>query len=839
MNARRTIVLLAMLVAAISVATVSTEADADRAFSAEVSYFDGFAIVQGTVPDAYANEQSHVEIDIYDAKSERLATAFAEPTSEGVFKQLVKVPLSEGQYRVSLSLLGTGNHTIRLEKDLTIDDSTVVEVSSISLSPSSKELTVGSTLTLVCTINPVTASNQYITWTSSNSSVASVDENGKVTAKSAGTAVITATSIGGKEATSTIAVKDSSSGGSAGSSLSISAGSYILYAGGESATLTATYPSNLGSDSLRWSISPSGYASFTESSTAGKATVHLEGKAVGTVTVTLSSVADGSSTSARFSIVEKPVSGYSFFLRMDLDYDKADYGTSGLTAEDLKKGITLTSTGANAGVALESALKANGIPCSFWSGGDILYWVDGIFGLGDYKYSNGDWKYWIQYHDGTYNSWTLGHYTDGGSFELIYGITNEDGQVVKPTDPTEPDNPPTPVGPTPDQPVVPDTPSEHLDPTDPGVTVENETVENNDGTTTEIQTISKTEDDGTVVTTVISTTEQTDGTVEEIKSTSHTQTSEAGVMTASSIDTVTVKDSKGNVVSETDIEVSIVDTTDSSGTGPKGVTITATDKDGNASVTAEYKDGTGSATVVTEVKATEENGRTVVTDEALDTALMMQEMYADRIVGGSESVKEADKVIQIGSGASDADVVLSSEAMERIAETGSAILVSGSAGSMELSKEVVSNISEDDDVAIIMYGAEDSDLNEAQKGAAENGSVVVVRVMSGGESIGDKLGGEIAISIKHDAAPGKTPVAYYIPENGDRERLDGTYDAENGVMVVRTTHCSIYAVIDEEPAVEPIDDDGKSDGNIMLYIGAAAVAVVLIAIAAVLISRRS
>jgi hypothetical protein len=59
-------------------------------------------------------------------------------------------------------------------------------------------------------------------------------------------------------------------------------------------------------------------------------------------------------------------------------------------------------------------------------------------------------------------------------------------------------------------------------------------------------------------------------------------------------------------------------------------------------------------------------------------------------------------------------------------------------------------------------------------------------------------------------------------------------------MVVRTTHCSIYAVIDEEPAVDPIDDDGQSgDDNTMLYIGAAAVAAVLIAIAAVLISRRS
>lgn len=53
-------------------------------------------------------------------------------------------------------------------------------------------LTVGSTHTIRATILPDTASDQTLTWTSSDEGVATVDGSGKVTAKSAGSAVITA-----------------------------------------------------------------------------------------------------------------------------------------------------------------------------------------------------------------------------------------------------------------------------------------------------------------------------------------------------------------------------------------------------------------------------------------------------------------------------------------------------------------------------------------------------------------------------------------------------------------------------------------------------------------------
>ena len=53
-------------------------------------------------------------------------------------------------------------------------------------------LTVGSTHKIKASVLPDTATDQTLTWTSSDESVATVDENGKVTAKKAGSAVITA-----------------------------------------------------------------------------------------------------------------------------------------------------------------------------------------------------------------------------------------------------------------------------------------------------------------------------------------------------------------------------------------------------------------------------------------------------------------------------------------------------------------------------------------------------------------------------------------------------------------------------------------------------------------------
>ncbi len=66
----------------------------------------------------------------------------------------------------------------------------------------------GGSETLVATIAPTNATNKSVTWSSSNSSVASVDANGKVTALAVGNATITVTTAdGGKTANATVIVE--------------------------------------------------------------------------------------------------------------------------------------------------------------------------------------------------------------------------------------------------------------------------------------------------------------------------------------------------------------------------------------------------------------------------------------------------------------------------------------------------------------------------------------------------------------------------------------------------------------------------------------------------------
>lgn len=92
-----------------------------------------------------------------------------------------------------------------------------VSVTGVSLDKTSAELEVGDTLTLKATIEPANATNQNVSWSSSDVKVATV-ENGTVTAVAAGTADITVkTADGGKEASCTITVKEKTSGSEGGS----------------------------------------------------------------------------------------------------------------------------------------------------------------------------------------------------------------------------------------------------------------------------------------------------------------------------------------------------------------------------------------------------------------------------------------------------------------------------------------------------------------------------------------------------------------------------------------------------------------------------------------------
>ena len=79
---------------------------------------------------------------------------------------------------------------------------TTVDVTGVSLNKTTTTLTVGDTETLTATVSPDDATDKSVTWSSDNTSVATVDTNGLVTAVGSGTANITVTTTDGSKTAS-------------------------------------------------------------------------------------------------------------------------------------------------------------------------------------------------------------------------------------------------------------------------------------------------------------------------------------------------------------------------------------------------------------------------------------------------------------------------------------------------------------------------------------------------------------------------------------------------------------------------------------------------------------
>ncbi|MBE6054716.1 MAG: LPXTG cell wall anchor domain-containing protein [Clostridium sartagoforme] len=84
-----------------------------------------------------------------------------------------------------------------------------VKVTGVSLDKTAAELKINESLELKATISPSNATNKEVTWSSSDENILKVDENGKVTAVSAGKATITVTTKDGEfKASCEITVKN-------------------------------------------------------------------------------------------------------------------------------------------------------------------------------------------------------------------------------------------------------------------------------------------------------------------------------------------------------------------------------------------------------------------------------------------------------------------------------------------------------------------------------------------------------------------------------------------------------------------------------------------------------
>ena len=151
-------------------------------------------------------------------------------------------------------------------------------VTGISLNQSSISIIKGKTYQLSASIQPSGASNRNVTWSSSNSNIATVSSSGKVSAKAAGTATITVTTKdGSKTAKCTVTVKNEPI---KVTGVSLNRSQITLFVGKSENLTAAVKPSNAANKGITWQSSNTNVATVDSS---GRITARAEGTATITV----------------------------------------------------------------------------------------------------------------------------------------------------------------------------------------------------------------------------------------------------------------------------------------------------------------------------------------------------------------------------------------------------------------------------------------------------------------------------------------------------------------------------------------------------------------------------
>ena len=246
-----------------------------------------------------------------------------------------------------ISAEATDNPAVKAQCSVTVKR----HVTGVSLSETSVSMFVGKTYSLTATVVPSDATDRSVTWTSSNSSIATVNSTGQITALSKGMATITVTTKdGGYTSRCTVTVKDNMG------SVTISPSSLgMLYVGDAATALTAVIsPSDYPDKTVSWSSSNTGVATVD---TNGKVTPKAPGTAVITVT-TNGTDSSGRHLSSSITVnVGRHVTGVSLS-KTSLSLLVGE--TYGLTATVVPSDVTdrsVTWTSSNSSVA---AVNSNG-----------------------------------------------------------------------------------------------------------------------------------------------------------------------------------------------------------------------------------------------------------------------------------------------------------------------------------------------------------------------------------------------------------------------------------------------------------------------------------------------
>lgn len=262
------------------------------------------------------NEASDVEatsamlnakLDLTDVQYESLAYGFLWGSSESALNTDFKCTEIKDN-AIAATLTSLSNKTqywykayVKLDSQTFYGDvktftTDIVPVQSVSLDKTEYTFhTIGNTLTLNATVFPSDATDKSVEWSSDKEDVATVDQNGKVTAKANGKAIITVTTKDqNKTASCEVEVKQYVT------SMTLSKTSLSLVIGEEETiSVTSILPDNANDKTYTWSSSDNAIATVDNS---GKVTAKAKGN-----TVIKATANDGSGVTASCEVTVSSV----------------------------------------------------------------------------------------------------------------------------------------------------------------------------------------------------------------------------------------------------------------------------------------------------------------------------------------------------------------------------------------------------------------------------------------------------------------------------------------------------------------------------------------------------
>ena len=204
-----------------------------------------------------------------DNATDKTVTWTSSNTSVATVEDGVVTPVAAGTATITAK---AGDQTATCTVTVQAAGSTIA-VAGITLNETSLTLHVEDTETLTATVTPTTATDKTVTWTSSDTGVATV-ENGKITAVAEGTATITA-KAGEQTATCAVTVVAKDADIVAVTGITLNKTTLSLEEGDEE-TLTATVlPENATNKTVTWTSSDTGVATVEN----GKVTAVAAGNA--------------------------------------------------------------------------------------------------------------------------------------------------------------------------------------------------------------------------------------------------------------------------------------------------------------------------------------------------------------------------------------------------------------------------------------------------------------------------------------------------------------------------------------------------------------------------------